>query len=162
MGIVEIAVLAALVIVVMFFIKPLKGWAYAARTRMERDVPIGAKIDRTVSDLRAKRSTIGYNLKNLRKAQKIMQRQIESNAGNEDRVASLTGRIEKITRQIDRTKEVAKKIDKNIEHLISEKAYVEAMIEVGNYTNEMGDNVFTDTDDILAEVEAIEDMMIDA
>jgi Tfp pilus assembly protein PilO len=161
MGIVEIAVLAALVIVVMFFIKPLKGWAFSIRGKMEQNLPIEAKIDRTVSDLRSKRTTIAYNLKNLKKAGKIMERQVEANATNEDRVTSLTERIGKINAQEGKTKDIAKKIDQNISHLLSEKAYVVAMIEVGTYTSEMGDNVFADTDDIFAEIEAIEDMMIE-
>jgi len=162
MGIEVIASVAVLLVVVMFFKKQIKGVAHMIRGKVEQNLPIEAKIDRTVADFRSKRSTIAYNLKNLIKANKIMERQLDANKDNADRVESLTGRIEKITGQIEKTKDVAKKIDKNIEHLISEKAYVVAMIEVGSYTNDIGDGIFAETDDIFAEIEAIEAMLVDA
>jgi methionine synthase II (cobalamin-independent) len=154
-----IAAVSVILVVVMFFKKQIAGLAHMIRGKVEQNLPIEARIDRTVADLRAKRSNIGYNLKNLRKAQKIMGRQVDANKDNKERIETLNARVAKVGTQVDKTKEVAIKIDKNISHLLSEKAYVVAMIEVGNYTNEMGNNVFTDTDDIMSEIEAIEDMM---
>jgi len=148
------------ILVVSFFWKQIKGWSLKFRRDAESKLPVTAKIDRTLSDLKSKRTKVAYALKELYKAEEIVNGQIKvaRASKNDTRVEKLQSTREKFTSKTVAMVDMVKKIDDTSETLKSELSYVNAMESVSNIA---GVNVSVDVDELFAEITAME-KMIDA
>ena len=110
---VELFVVVAALVVLAFFRKQIKAFAYMTRTKVERRVPISAKIERTIKDLKRKREDYGFTLKDLYKSEEVIKQQIKlaDRHNKKERVVKLKETLEKIESQIEEYIKVIKKIN---------------------------------------------------
>ena len=151
-----IAVVGGSVAIAVMFKKQIKGIFFYARGKIEKNLPIEARIDRTISDLKKKQTNISYTVKELMIARKLMERQLQQQLDNPERAEKIRGTLEKFDSQIEKSKAIDVKIGGEINKLTSEKSYVSAMQATSKYTKFTEDELFEESIEIFAEIEAIE------
>jgi len=154
------AILIAVVViaVVMFFKKQFMGVAHTVKNKVERNIPLEAKIDRTVSDLKAKKTNIAYGLKELYKSKAIIREQrikVENNEKMKDRYEKLKATEDKLEDKANVILTVVEGINDKIDRLESEKGYVAAMATVSGIKDI---DIDLEIGEIFAEIEAVEKM----
>ena len=148
------------IVAVVFFSKQIKGWAFNFRRQAEQKLPVTAKIERTLSDLKSKRTKVAYALKELYKAEEIVMGQIKvaMRTGKDERVTKLQVTKEKFEKKSSQMKQMVLKIDDTSETLKGELSYVNAMESVSNID---GVDFNVDVDELFAEIVAMERLIDD-
>jgi len=155
---VEVLIAVAVIVAVVFFSKQIKGFAYSSRKKLEQRIPISAKIERTVKDLKRKREDYGFTLKDLYKSEEVVKQQIRTakEYKKKEREEALKATLVKIENKSEECIKIIKKINESTEMLKNEQAYVQAMQSLGDINIE---DIDLSINDLFAEIKAMEKML---
>ena len=153
---VEALIVIAIVVVVVFLSKQIKGLGFAVRKRIESKVPLTAKMERTISTLNTKRLVLGAALKELDASESSIERQIRKFFDRPERVEKLKVTLEKIQKKTAEIEALIRKIETSKESIKAEMSYVNAM---DNLAGMKDFDIDIDTDELFDEIYAVEKML---
>jgi hypothetical protein len=168
---VSVAILIAIVVLGWFFKRQVQGVLLNVRKKVERKIPLDAKIDRALHDMDGKKEKLGEALQDTYKAKAGITQQLEKTARNQksglyefvfpegsETRGKLENTLEKLQKRGNDIINAGKRIDVSAGELKIKQSYIAAMETVKGLDLK---GMELEVDDIFAEVQAVEDMMSD-